>query len=79
MRVGDGQFALDPFQSTTLIGGTVKGSVLTGTLTRARKGGPDLSIHFEGQARSDAGTGGELIEGVLTSGACRWQVRFGRV
>jgi hypothetical protein len=78
MRVGDGKFAFDPFESTTVINGTVEKDTLSGTLTRPGGGHQTLSISFTGHAREDAG-GKQTIDGVLTSGKCSWQVALERV
>jgi hypothetical protein len=78
MRVGDGKFAFDPFESTTVINGTVEKDTLSGTLTRPGGGHQTLSISFTGHAREDSG-GKQTIDGVLTSGKCSWQVALERV
>lgn len=78
MRVGGGNFALDPFGSTTVITGAVEKDTLSGTLTRPAGGHQTLSIGFVGHAETDA-VGTETIGGVLTSGNCTWQVLLRRV
>ncbi|MBO0710689.1 MAG: hypothetical protein J2P47_05355 [Acetobacteraceae bacterium] len=76
MRIGRGTFAFDPFESTTVIQGTVAGDTLKGTLSRPGGGGRTLSISFEG--RADSAAEQETITGTLTSGGCAWQVTLRR-
>ena len=77
MSVGGSSFGFDPFQSTSVIRGTVSDAgQLSGTLSRSGGGGKDLSINFEGHAERDAA--GSAIRGVLRSAACRWTVTLKR-
>lgn len=73
MRIGDASFAFDPFESTTVINGTVRDGALNGTLSRPGGGGRTVSIRFEGRAEQE-----ETITGTLTSGPCTWQVTLRR-
>jgi hypothetical protein len=77
MSVGSGAFGFDPFQSTTVIQGTVANGTLRGTLTRTGANKHALSISFEGQAGEDA-QGKDQITGTLLSGRCRWNVALKR-
>jgi hypothetical protein len=78
MSVGDKGFALDPFQSTTVIqGGVGNDGRLTGNLTRQGGDRQNLSVSFEGTA-TGAGSESETIDGTLVSGRCRWKVTLHR-
>jgi hypothetical protein len=78
MSIGDKGFAFDPFQSTTVIQGTVgNDGGLTGNLTRQGGDRQNLSVSFEGSA-SRAGSQPESIDGTLVSGRCRWKVTLHR-
>ena len=77
MRIGGNTFAFDPFESTTIINGNVEGDVLKGSLTRIGGGHRQLSITFEGHARTGPDRE-KAIEGVLASGHCVWQVVLAR-
>ena len=76
MRIGENHFAFDPFESTTVIDGTVQGGTLNGTLSRPGGGGRTVSISFKGRAERAGGQ--ETITGTLTSGSCSWQATLRR-
>ena len=74
MSIGQGAFALDPFQGTTVIRGDVADDGhLSGKLVRQGAEHQDLSIAFEAQA-----TGADQIGGTLQSGRCHWTVALHR-
>ncbi len=77
MRVGGGKFAFDPFGSTTIVNGDVEGDVLKGSLTKVGGSHRRLSITFEGHATPVAERA-KVIEGILSSGNCVWQVVLAR-
>jgi hypothetical protein len=74
MSIGDKGFALDPFQSTTVVRGEVRnGGHLNGKLIREGPDHQDLSISFEAVA-----AGNDAITGTLQSGRCHWMVTLHR-
>lgn len=74
MSISGSGFGFDPFQSTTVIQGTVgKGRHLSGSLIRQGPGHQDMSVSFDGQALD-----GETIGGTLSSGRCHWTVTLHR-
>jgi hypothetical protein len=74
MTIGGGDFGFDPFQSTTVIQGTVgRDGQLEGTFIRQDAHHQPISITF-----SATTTGGEAITGELVSGRCRWAVALRR-
>jgi hypothetical protein len=74
MSIGEGGFGFDPFQSTTVIQGTVdKDRHLTGSLTRQGAEHQSMSVSFDGQAADDA-----TIGGTVSSGRCHWTVTLHR-
>ncbi len=74
MTVGEEDFGLDPFQSTTVIHGQVSDDGhLTGKLIRQAPEHREASISFEGIA-----TGPNAISGKLQSGRCHWTVELHR-
>jgi hypothetical protein len=78
MSIGEKGFALDPFQSTTVIQGAVsKDDLLIGTMTRQGGDRQNLSVSFEGSV-SGAGSEAEAIDGTLESGRCHWKVTLHR-
>ena len=77
MRIGNGSFTFDPFESTTVINGTVQGNSLQGTLSRPGGNRQILSISFTGHAEAKS-DGEQTITGALVSGACSWQVSLRR-
>jgi len=77
MRIGGNEFAFDPFESTTIINGKVEGAALNGVLTREGGGHRSLSISFTGRANAETSSR-KVIEGVLSSGHCTWQVTLTR-
>jgi hypothetical protein len=78
MTVAGNTFAFDPFQGTTVIGGTLAGTALQGTLSRPGGNGQQtVSITFNGTAKEDDGEE-ETIDGRLVSGHCSWTVKLKR-
>ncbi len=77
MRIGGNTFAFDPFESTTIINGEVEGAELKGVLTRVGGGHRTLSMTFTGRANTETSSR-DVIEGVLSSGNCAWQVMLTR-
>jgi hypothetical protein len=78
MSIGGRGFGFDPFQSTTVIPGSVdKDGRLTGNLTRQGGDRQNLSVSFEG-AVSGVGSEAAAIDGTLVSGRCRWKVTLHR-
>jgi hypothetical protein len=77
MSVGDGKFGFDPFQSTTVIYGTVSNRKLQGALTRTGGNKQLLSINLEAEATEEPG-GKAVIKGRLSSGRCQWDVALER-
>lgn len=78
MSIGEKGFALDPFQSTTVIQGAVgKDGRLTGNMTRQGGDRQNLSVSFEDLV-SGAGSEAEAIDGTLESGRCHWKVTLHR-
>jgi hypothetical protein len=78
MSIGKGGFGFDPFQSSTVIQGSVgEDGRLTGGLSQRGGDRHDPSISFEGAA-AERGSTSETIEGALTSGRCRWKVTLRR-
>jgi hypothetical protein len=78
MSIGEKGFALDPFQSTTVIQGAVgKDGRLTGNMTRQGGDRQNLSVSFVGSV-SGAGSEAEAIDGTLESGRCHWTVTLHR-
>ena len=74
MSIGDKGFALDPFQSTTVVRGELRdGGHLNGKLVRQGPDHQDLSISFEAMA-----AGNDAINGTLQSGRCHWMVTLHR-
>jgi hypothetical protein len=74
MSIGDKQFALDPFQSTTVVRGELSdGGHFNGKLVRQGPDHQDLSISFEATA-----AGNDAISGTLQSGRCHWMVALHR-
>jgi hypothetical protein len=74
MSIGDKGFALDPFQSTTVVRGELSdGGHLNGKLVRHGPDHQDLSISFEATA-----AGNDEINGTLRSGRCHWTVTLRR-
>jgi hypothetical protein len=74
MSIGDKGFALDPFQSTTVVRGELSASShLNGRLVRQGPDHQDLSISFDAMA-----TGNDAINGTLQSGRCHWMVTLHR-
>jgi len=74
MTIGENGFGFDPFQSTTVIQGTVgKDRHLVGSLTRLGADHQNMSVSFDGQAAD-----GETITGTLSSGRCHWTVTLHR-
>lgn len=74
LTIGGGNFGFDPFQSTTVIQGTVgHDGQLGGTFIRQDAHHQPISISFNATA-----TGGEAITGELASGRCRWTVLLRR-
>ena len=74
MSIGDKGFALDPFQSTTVVRGELSdGGHLNGKLVRQGPDHQDLSISFEAMA-----AGNDEINGTLQSGRCHWMVTLHR-
>jgi hypothetical protein len=77
MSIGEKGFAFDPFQSTTVIQGSVgKDGHLVGDLTRLGPDHQNLLVSFVGSAISESDT--EMIEGALVSGRCHWKVTLHR-
>lgn len=75
MTIGSKGFGFDPFQSTTVVQGTVDDNGhLSGKLVRQQ---PAASISFEASAGQDAADQ-ETITGTLQSGRCQWQVTLHR-
>ncbi len=77
MRIGNEAFAFDPFGSTTMLRGTVDRDRLQGELSRIGGNHQKLSITFSGRA-SPGPADTQVIEGVLTSATCTWDVRLTR-
>ena len=78
MSIGEKGFGFDPFQSTTVIQGTVsKDGHLSGDLTRQGGDHQTLSVSFVGQA-GGTGSDAEAIEGTVVSGRCHWKVTLHR-
>jgi hypothetical protein len=78
MSVERTTFAFDPFQSTTVIAGTVADNgALNGTLSRPVTGQQVVSISFTGVA-TQHDDGSETIDGQLKSGRCTWTVTLKR-
>lgn len=74
MSIGEHGFGFDPFQSTTVIDGTIgSDGHLRGDLVRQSAAHQSLSISFEG-----ATMGSGTIQGTLQSGRCRWTVTLHR-
>jgi hypothetical protein len=74
MSIEDKRFALDPFQSTTVVRGELSaGGHLIGKLVRQGPDHQDLSISFEAMA-----AGNDAISGTLQSGRCHWMVTLHR-
>lgn len=77
MSIGGKTFAFDPFQSTTVINGTIDDSGhLTGRLQRVGGDHQDLSIAFDGSVATTADS--ETITGTIKSGRCTWSVTLQR-
>jgi hypothetical protein len=74
MSIGEKGFGFDPFQSTTVIQGTVSSDGhFSGKLARQGAEHQNLSIGFEATA-----TGSDAIDGTLQSGRCHWTVTLHR-
>ena len=74
LTIGGGDFGFDPFQSTTVIQGTVgRDGQLGGTFIRQDTQHQPISISFNAAAAD-----GEAITGELVSGRCRWAVALRR-
>jgi hypothetical protein len=74
MTIGEHGFALDPFQSTSVLSGNVTGDGhLSGKLVREGPDRRDLSLAFDGAAIAR-----DTIDGTLQSGRCRWKVTLHR-
>ena len=74
LTIGGGDFGFDPFQSTTVIQGTVgRDGQLSGTFIRQDAHHQPISITFNATA-----AGGEVITGELVSGRCRWTAALRR-
>jgi hypothetical protein len=74
LTIGGTDFGFDPFQSTTIIQGTVdRGGHLYGTFIRQDTRHQPISISFNAAAQ-----GGEAITGELLSGRCHWAVTLRR-
>jgi hypothetical protein len=73
MSIGHGVFAFDPFQSTSVLHGTVGPSGdIVGETVRPVAGSKSITMNFVGQLQQSEGV--EKIVGTLTSGRCRWSV-----
>ncbi|MBV8524297.1 MAG: hypothetical protein JOY71_19580 [Acetobacteraceae bacterium] len=77
MSVGGGKFGFDPFQSTTVIYGTVSNRKLQGGLARTGANKEALSINFEAKASKEP-DGKAVVKGRLSSGRCQWDVALER-
>jgi len=74
LTIGEKGFGFDPFQSTTVLYGSVSADGrLKGALTRPGGDRQNLTISFEGIA-----SGEDAIGGTLQSGRCRWTVNLHR-
>ena len=74
LTIGEGDFGFDPFQSSTIIQGTVgHDGQLGGTFIRQDTHHQPISISFNATA-----AGEEAITGELVSGRCRWSVALRR-
>lgn len=73
LSIGGGAFAFDPFQSTTVLHGTIDpaGNV-SGEAVRQISGGKSVTIGFVGRVQHTEPT--DKIIGMLTSGRCHWAV-----
>jgi hypothetical protein len=74
LTIGGGDFGFDPFQSSTIIQGTVgRDGQLGGIFIRQDSHHQPISISFNAAA-----AGGEAITGELVSGRCHWAVALRR-
>ena len=80
MTIRGDKFAFDPFQSTTVIRGTISNhSRLQGNLSSPAGNKTSLYAAFDGSTEKNEATEQSItIIGTLTSGVCRWAVRLQR-
>jgi hypothetical protein len=78
MTIGRDTFGFDPFQSTTVLHGTVDDAGrLAGEASRRMGAQTTLTMRLDAVASRDA-DGARRIDGTLVSGACRWTVALRR-
>jgi hypothetical protein len=77
MSIGSGNFAFDPFQSTSVLHGKVgPAGDLVGEAVHPVAGSKSITMEFLGHLQQANGT--EKVVGILTSGRCHWSVALVR-